>query len=51
MIYFLLILALDDSIYIESYPTRIECEIRREVVWVEQRIKSTCLRVETKERV
>ena len=47
MIYFLLILALGDGIYIEAYATRTECEIRREQVRVEQQVYGNCLRMET----
>ena len=47
MIYFLLILALGDGIYIESYATRAECEIRREQARVEHQVSGTCLRMET----
>ena len=47
MIYFLLILALGDGIYIESYTTRAECEIRREQARVEHQVKGMCLRMET----
>lgn len=47
MIYFLLILYLGDGIYIELYPTKAECEIRREQVRVEHNARGTCLRMET----
>lgn len=47
MIYFLLILHLGDGIYIESYPTKAECEIRREQVRIEHNARGTCLRMET----
>ena len=47
MIYFLLILSLNDGIYIESYATRAECEIRREQARVEHQVKGMCLRMET----
>jgi hypothetical protein len=47
MIYFLLILALGDGIYIESYTTKAECEIRREQARLEHNIRGACLRMET----
>ena len=47
MIYFLLILYLGDGIYIEAYPTKADCEVRREQVRVEQQVRGTCLRMET----
>ena len=48
MIYFLLIIVLGDSVMIESYPTRAECEIRREAVRTNHPGVSTrCLQMET----
>lgn len=50
MIYFLLILALGDGIYIESYPDQVTCEIRRQVVEIEHGVKGKCLFMQTNER-
>ena len=52
MIYFLLIIVLGDSVLIESYPTRAECEIRRQAVKIDHPGVSTkCLPMETENRV
>ena len=52
MIYFLLIIVLGDAVLIESYPTRVECEIRREAVKIDHPGVSTkCLPMETKNHV
>ena len=52
MIYFLLVIFLQDGISIESYPTKAECEIRREGIRIEYPGLSTkCIRMETKENV
>lgn len=52
MIYFLLIVVLNDSALIESYPSLADCEVRRQVVRIEYPgASTTCLRMETKERV
>ena len=52
MIYFLLVVFLQDGVGIESYPTKAECEIRREVIRIEHPGLSTkCVRMETKESV
>ena len=52
MIYFLLVIFLQDGVGIESYLTKAECEIRREVIRIEQPGLSTkCIRMETKESV
>lgn len=52
MIYFLLVVFLQDGVGIESYATKAECEIRREVIRIEQPGLSTkCIRMETKENV
>ena len=49
MIYFLLIIMLNDSVAIESYPTLIECEMRREAVRANYPGVSTkCLPMEEK---
>ena len=46
--YFLLIVVLGNSVMIESYPTKAECEIRRSVVKIEHPGVSTkCLRMDT----
>ena len=50
MIYFLLILYMGDGVYIEAYPDRAGCEIRREQVRVEHQVHGKCLQMET-ERV
>jgi hypothetical protein len=47
MIYFLLILYLGDGVYIEAYPDRAGCEIRREQARVEHQVQGKCLRMET----
>ena len=48
MIYFLLIIILGESVLIESYPTRAECEMRREAVKIDHPGVSTkCLQMET----
>ena len=52
MIYFLLILTIGNSVYIESYPNRAECEIRRQEVRIERPgINSMCLQMEKKNSV
>ena len=52
MIYFLLVVFFQDGVGIESYATKAECEIRREVIRIEQPGLSTkCIRMETKESV
>ena len=49
MIYFLLIIVLGDSVLIESYPTIIQCEIRREAIRTDHPGASTkCLPMEEK---
>ena len=49
MIYFLLIIVLGDSVLIESYPTLIECEVRKEAVRTDHPGASTkCLPMEEK---
>ena len=49
MIYFLLIIMLNDSVMIESYPTLIECEMRREDIRTNYPGASTkCLPMEEK---
>ena len=46
--YFLLIVVLGNSVMIESYPTKAECEIRRQVVKIDHPGVSTkCLRMDT----
>lgn len=52
MIYFLLIIVLGDSVLIESYPTRAECEIRRQAVKIDHPgVNTRCLQMETENRV
>ena len=48
MIYFLLVIFLGDGVYIESYPTRSECESRRIVIKGDTPEASTkCIRMES----
>ena len=52
MIYFLLIIMLGDSVMIESYPTRAECEIRRQAVKIDHPgVNTRCLQMEAEYRV
>ena len=52
MIYFLLVVFLQDGVGIESYPTKADCEIRREAFKVSHPGLSTkCIRMEMKEYV
>jgi hypothetical protein len=49
MIYFLLVIFLQDGVSIESYSTKAECEIRRQAVRIEHPGLSTqCIRMESK---
>jgi hypothetical protein len=49
MIYFLLIVMLNDSAIIESYSSRADCEVRRQVIKIDYPGASTaCLRMESK---
>ena len=49
MIYFLLVIFLQDVVGIESYSTKAECEIRRQAVRIEQPgLNTQCIRMESK---
>jgi hypothetical protein len=49
MIYFLLIVMLNDSAIIKSYSSRADCEVRRQVIKIDYPGASTaCLRMESK---
>lgn len=48
MTYWLLIIVLGTQTFIESYPTKADCEIRRAQVKVDVPwVSTTCLRMET----
>ena len=49
MIYFLLVVFLQDGVGIESYPNKADCEIRRQVIRIESpRLNTQCIRMESK---
>ena len=52
MIYFLLVVFLQDGIGIESYKTKAECEIRRQAIRIENPgLNTQCIRMETEKYV
>jgi len=52
MIYFLLVIYLGNGVSIEAYPTKEECEIRREVIRTElPDLTTQCIRMERKQYV
>ena len=49
MIYFLLVVFLQDGVGIESYPNKADCEIRRQVIRIESPgLNTQCIRMESK---
>lgn len=47
--YFLLVIFLQDGVAIEAYPTKTDCEIRRQVIRIDHPGLSTqCIRMESK---
>jgi len=51
-VYFLLVIFLQDEVRIESYPTKPECEIRKEVIRVNHPgLSAKCIRMEIKRNV
>jgi hypothetical protein len=49
MIYFLLVVFLQDGVGIESYSTKAECEIRRQAIRIESPgLNTQCIRMESK---
>ena len=52
MVYFLLVVFFQDSVGIESYSNKADCEIRRQVIKVDHPGLSTrCIRMEVKQNV
>ena len=48
MIYFLLVVFLQDGVGIESYATKTECEIRSQVIRIEHPgLNAQCIRMES----
>ena len=51
-VYFLLVVFLQDGVGIESYSNRADCEIRREVLRIENPgLNTKCIRMEVKQSV
>ena len=51
-VYFLLVVFFQDSVGIESYSNKADCEIRRQVIKIDHPGLSTkCIRMETKQSV
>lgn len=52
MIYFLLVVFLNDGVGIESYETKAECEIRRQALRIDHPgLNAHCIRMESKKYV
>ena len=52
MTYFLLVVFLQDGVGIESYPNKADCEIRRQVIRIENSSLNTqCIRMKVKQSV